>query len=78
MTEEFSDPPHGQGAWYTWSGNEDVGMGKMTSTEVTWSMDGQNDFMAKLVGVFLDFDAMIGADFEKGLENLGSVATTDG
>lgn len=112
MTKEFSDPPRGEGAWYTWNGNDDVGKGKMTitkvtpesvsyhlefiepfaseadttidfessgdGTEVTWSMDGKNDFMGKLVGVFMDFDAMIGADFEKGLGNLDSLATTPG
>jgi hypothetical protein len=26
---EFSDPPSGLGAWYTWSGNKDVGVGRM-------------------------------------------------
>lgn len=26
---EYSDPPAGVGAWYTWSGNDDVGSGRM-------------------------------------------------
>jgi hypothetical protein len=26
---EFSNPPSGVGAWYTWSGNKDVGSGRM-------------------------------------------------
>src|SRR5689334_20650360 len=26
---EFSSPPTGPGAWYTWSGNKDVGSGRM-------------------------------------------------
>lgn len=30
QTVEFSDPPSGVGAWYTWKGNDDVGQGKMT------------------------------------------------
>jgi hypothetical protein len=43
--------------------------------EVTWWMEGENDFMGKLMGVFMDMDAMIGADFEQGLENLEQAAT---
>ncbi len=34
QTSEFSDPSSGEGAWYSWSGNKDVGVGKMTITEV--------------------------------------------
>jgi hypothetical protein len=26
---EYSDPPSGVGAWYTWSGNDEVGKGRM-------------------------------------------------
>lgn len=29
QTVEYSDPPSGVGAWYTWSGNNDVGQGRM-------------------------------------------------
>jgi hypothetical protein len=29
QSTEFSDPPSGLGAWYTWSGNDDVGSGRM-------------------------------------------------
>jgi hypothetical protein len=39
-------------------------------TRVTWTMEGDNDFMGKLFGVFMDMDSMIGADFERGLANL--------
>ncbi len=104
MDKEYSDPPHGEGAWYTWQGDENVGKGKMTitkvepgsvtyhlefiepfaseadttitfeasaeGTQVVWSMDGQNDFPGKLMSVLMDMDAMIGADFEKGLTKL--------
>jgi hypothetical protein len=32
QTTTFSDPPSGQGAWYAWQGNEDVGKGRMDLT----------------------------------------------
>lgn len=99
----YSDPASGEGAWYTWAGDE-VGAGRMDieaispqevrytiaftepmqseaiirirmepeaqGTRVTWVMEGDNDFMGKLFGVFMDMDSMIGADFERGLANL--------
>lgn len=34
QTSEFSDPSSGVGAWYSWSGNKDVGVGTMTILEV--------------------------------------------
>ncbi|UUZ71699.1 SRPBCC family protein [Polaromonas sp. P1(28)-8] len=40
------------------------------ATEVTWAMHGPSPFVAKLVGVFLNMDRMIGRDFEAGLANL--------
>jgi hypothetical protein len=43
-------------------------------TTTTWAMDGQNSFMAKAVGLFMDMDKMIGADFERGLSNLKAEA----
>jgi len=43
-------------------------------TTVTWTMSGENNFMAKAAGLFMDMDAMIGADFEKGLAQLKAVA----
>jgi len=30
----FSDPPSGEGAWYAWEGNADVGKGRMDLTRV--------------------------------------------
>ncbi|MGE0784295.1 MAG: SRPBCC family protein [Sandaracinaceae bacterium] len=39
-------------------------------TDVTWRMDGHNNFIGKVFGLFVDMDAMVGADFERGLENL--------
>lgn len=32
---EYSDPPEGKDAWYTWVGNEEVGSGKMTLTAIS-------------------------------------------
>ena len=40
------------------------------STSVTWSMTGHNGFMAKAAGLFMDMDAAVGGDFEKGLAAL--------
>lgn len=31
---EFSDPATGEGAWYLWKGNEDMGSGKMTIASI--------------------------------------------
>ena len=39
-------------------------------TNVTWAMNGHNNFMAKAFSAFMDMDKMIGADFEKGLAGL--------
>lgn len=47
---------------------------KGDATTVTWSMRGRSPFIAKLIGVFIDMDAMIGKDFEAGLANLRAVA----
>ncbi|MDX8531885.1 SRPBCC family protein [Mesorhizobium sp. VK25A] len=39
-------------------------------TTVTWAMRGARPFIAKLMGLFMNFDALIGKDFEAGLDNL--------
>ena len=39
-------------------------------TNVTWTMTGHNNFMAKAFGLFMDMEKMVGPDFEKGLVNL--------
>ncbi|HEX2616835.1 MAG TPA: SRPBCC family protein [Flavobacteriales bacterium] len=44
-------------------------------TTVTWAMDGPNPFSSKLMSVFMDFDKLIGKDFENGLKDLNSAAT---
>lgn len=105
----FSDPSSGEGAWYEWEGNDDVGKGRMEITSITdravryrlafiepfasesdveialepqgertrvvWTMSGDNDFVSRIFCVFMDMDAMIGGDFERGLEQLERAAT---
>lgn len=44
---------------------------------VTWSMDGHTNLMSKAMGVFMDMDAMIGPDFERGLAALKAAAEGD-
>jgi len=45
-------------------------------TLVTWNMDGENSFMSKAFGVFMNMDKMVGGDFEKGLGKLKEIAET--
>ena len=45
-------------------------------TVVSWSMTGQNNFMAKTFGLFMNMDKIVGGDFEKGLAQLKSLAET--
>src|SRR3569832_582267 len=40
------------------------------ATNVIWVMRGASSFMSKLMQVFMDFDKMVGRDFETGLVNL--------
>ncbi len=41
-----------------------------SATNVIWVMRGPSPFMSKVMQVFMNFDAMIGRDFEAGLANL--------
>lgn len=112
MQRDLSGGAAGEGAVYHWSGNDQVGEGRMTITEaepaqsltvrleflrpfaatntarfdfapsgqgtnVTWAMTGSNNFIAKAMGLFMDMDAMVGADFEKGLEALNAVSSAE-
>jgi hypothetical protein len=45
-------------------------------TVVTWAMYGKNNFMGKLVSLFMDCEKMVGPQFERGLAELGKVVTT--
>ena len=42
-------------------------------TAVTWSMSGENNFMAKAIHLFMNMDKMIGGQFEKGLADMKSI-----
>lgn len=42
-------------------------------TNVTWSMDGEKNFVAKVMGLLMDCDKMVGEQFEAGLKNLNDV-----
>jgi uncharacterized protein YndB with AHSA1/START domain len=41
---------------------------------VTWTMNGRNTLMTRLMGIFKSMDAMVGPDFEKGLTRLKTAA----
>ncbi|MFA5835142.1 MAG: SRPBCC family protein [Bacteroidota bacterium] len=43
-------------------------------TKVTWAMHGPNQFLGKVMTVFMSMDAMVGKQFETGLSNLKSVS----
>lgn len=47
---------------------------KGQQTEITWTMRGDNEFIGKLVGIFMNMDTMVGKDFETGLANLKALA----
>lgn len=42
-------------------------------TDVTWAIYGPSPYMSKVIGTFVDFDKMIGKDFEQGLADLKAV-----
>jgi len=109
MKQTFEGAPAGTGAIYSWSGNSQVGEGKMTitdsrpsdlikiklefikpfaatnatdftftpsgnSTNVKWTMSGENNFIGKAFSLFMNMDKMIGGDFEKGLAQMKQTA----
>jgi hypothetical protein len=44
------------------------------ASRVTWFMEGNNNLMGKVFGIFMNMDSMIGADFERGLAALKTVS----
>ncbi|MBI5070031.1 MAG: SRPBCC family protein [Deltaproteobacteria bacterium] len=46
-------------------------------TRVSWKMVGTNNFMGKAMSLFMDFEKMIGGDFEKGLSQLRAAAEAE-
>ncbi|MEO7162816.1 MAG: SRPBCC family protein [Bdellovibrionia bacterium] len=49
-----------------------------SQTIVTWKVTGQNNFMGRLMCVFMNMDKMVGDMFEKGLSNLKKLVETKG
>lgn len=47
-----------------------------SGTQVTWAMNGHNNFVAKAFSAFMDMDKMVGGDFEKGLAGLETATAT--
>jgi uncharacterized protein YndB with AHSA1/START domain len=45
-------------------------------TAVTWTMAGKNNFIAKAMSLFVNFDKMIGGEFEQGLAQMKSIVET--
>jgi len=45
-------------------------------TNAGWSMFGKNNLPSKVMGLFMNFDRMIGGQFEQGLAKLKSIAET--
>ncbi len=45
---------------------------------VTWSMQGENNFVSRLITVFVSIDSMVGPDFEVGLAQLKAIAEGSG
>jgi carbon monoxide dehydrogenase subunit G len=43
-------------------------------TVVTWSISGENNLLAKALHLFMNMDAMIGGNFQKGLAQMKAVA----
>jgi effector-binding domain-containing protein len=46
-------------------------------TKATWSMNGENDLMGRIMSVFMDMDAMVGKDFDRGLAMLKADVETE-
>ncbi|MBS1568653.1 MAG: SRPBCC family protein [Bacteroidetes bacterium] len=50
---------------------------KGDSTEVSWSFDGENGFLSRIIYVFKDMDAMMGPVFASGLSELKKMCEAD-
>jgi hypothetical protein len=81
----FEGAPAGVGAALAWSGNAQIGQGRLTiiesrpadpeagGTAVTWSMTGRKNLVSKALGLVMSMDRMIGGQFEQGLATLKSL-----
>jgi uncharacterized protein YndB with AHSA1/START domain len=45
-----------------------------SGTAVTWTMAGRNNYLAKIMCLFMNMDKMLGGQFEQGFANLKAVA----
>jgi len=48
-----------------------------SATRVTWTMQGTNLYMMKVMSIFVNMDRMMGKHFETGLDNLKAVAESN-
>jgi hypothetical protein len=46
-------------------------------SRVTWGIDGNNNYMSKVMSLFVSMDSMMGKDFESGLANLKQLAEAE-
>ena len=46
-------------------------------TLVTWSMEGDNGYFGKLMGLFISMDTMIGGAFERGLAEIKTIVEAE-
>jgi hypothetical protein len=46
------------------------------ATKVTWSMEGKNNFMCKMMQTFCSMDDMVGKEFTTGLNNIKTITET--
>jgi hypothetical protein len=72
MKRSYEGAPSGEGAMYAWSGNSQVGDGRMTVTESRPSNLIRN-FVAKAIHLVMSMDRMIGGAFEQGLSQMKAV-----
>jgi hypothetical protein len=47
-----------------------------SKTTVTWLMYGTNNYVGKLMCLFMNMEKMVGPQFEQGLADLGKVAAS--
>jgi hypothetical protein len=50
--------------------------GEGEKTTVTWSIEGKNDFIGKVMCLFMNMDRMIGDRYEEGLANIKGIVET--
>lgn len=68
----FSITPAGQGA--NAASQVPSQVSSQVSSKVSWSMSGRMAYIAKVIGLFVSMDVMIGGQFEKGLRDLKVLA----